>query len=294
MLNYPIVKVKTKDGLELGGMLFEPEDKKLKTIKIHVPGDGGSFWWSDYYPLLAESSINQGIAFLSGNNRGSAVFTNSSDDPVPSGVSAEIFSDCILDFDAWIKFVLGKGYEKIILEGHSRGTEKTVYYLNHGQYVDKVVGVILMGFSDHIGTQLGFEKKIGHDFVEEARQMIKAGKGDNLLSDLRALAGELPYTAKSYMDVIQPDSANSKALSLRQGKNLTYFQNIKVPILGVIGDQFEYTIIPIKDAIKLLMTENPLAEAYQIKDCDHCFIGKETELTKIVADFTQRRILPNL
>lgn len=293
-MNYPLVKVKTSDDLDLGGILFEPEDKNLKTIKIHVPGDGGSFFWSGYYPYLAESSINQGIAFLSGNNRGSGVFEDSADEPIPFGVAGELFADCIKDIDAWIKFALDKGYEKIILEGHSRGTEKTVYYMNHGQYVDKIVGVILMGFSDAVGTQLKHEKKIGHNFIAEAKQMVKAGKGGHLLSDLRAFAGELPMTAKTYLDNMQPDSANSKAIPLRQGKNLKYFQNIKVPVLATIGDHGEYTIIPIEAAVKLLKNENSFCEAYQIKDCDHCYTGKETEITKIIADFTKRRILPNL
>ena len=293
-MDYPIIKVTTSDGLELGGMLFESENKKLKTIKIHIPGDNGSFWWSDYYSYLAKSSLDQGIAFLSVNSRGTGVFENSNDDPVPFGVAAELFSDCVKDIDAWIKFALAKGYQKIILEGHSRGTEKLVYYLNHGQYVDKVIGLILMGFSDAIGTQLKHEQKIGHNFIDEARKMMAEGKGDHLLSDLRAFAGELPMTAKTYLDNMAPDSANSKAIPFRQGKNLKYFQNIKVPILGMIGDQFEYTIIPIAEAVALLKKENPLCEAYQIKGADHCFIGKEKELTQIISDFTKRRILTNL
>lgn len=294
MLNYPIVKVKTSDGLELGGMLFEPENTKLKIIKIHFPGDNGSFWWSDYYSNLAVRSLDQGIAFLSVNSRGTGVFENSNDDPVPFGVAAELFSDCLKDIDAWIKFALDKGYQKIILEGHSRGTEKSVYYMNYGQYVDKIIGVILMGFSDAIGTQLQHEQKIGHNFIGEAKQMVQVGMGDHLLSDLRAFAGELPMTAKTYLDNMASDSANSKAIPLRQGKDLKYFKNIKVPILGVIGDHGEYTIIPIFEAVELLKKENPLCEAYQIKDCDHCYVGKEKELAQIIADFTQRRILPNL
>lgn len=294
MFNYPIVKIKTKDGLELGGMLFEPEDKKLKTIKIHIPGDNGSFWWSDYYEDLIASSLIQGIAFLAINTRGTGSFENSADDPVPFGVAAELFGDSIYDFDAAIKFALDKGYEKIILEGHSRGTEKSVYYMNHGQYIDNVVGVILMGFSDAVGTQLEHEKKLGHSFKTEAEQMVKDGRGDHLLSDLRVFAGELPMTAKTYLDTMKPDSANSKAIPLRQGKDLKYFQNIKVPILATIGDHGEYTIIPIADAVELLKSENSLCEAYQIKDCDHCYVGKEKELTQIIADWQQRKILPNL
>jgi alpha/beta superfamily hydrolase len=93
-------------------------------------------------------------------------------------------------------------------------------------------------------------------------------------------------------------STNSKkgasaTLPLRQGDNLTYFQNIHVPILGVIGDQddSEYTVIRIKDAVELLKTENSRAEVYQVENSDHVFSGKEAEVIALIADFMQRKIL---
>jgi alpha/beta superfamily hydrolase len=116
---------------------------------------------------------------------------------------------------------------------------------------------------------------------------------ERLLSDLFGLCGELPISAQTYLHCFTDLSANAIALPLRQGDNLTYFRNIHVPILGVIGDQEdnEYTVIPITDAIELLKTENSRAEVYHVEKSNHVFSGKETEVIALIADFIQRKIL---
>ena len=61
----------------------------------------------------------------------------------------------------------------------------------------------------------------------------------------------------------------------------------------MIGDQddSEYTVIPIKDAVELLKTENSRAEVYQVENSNHVFSGKEAEVIALIADFMQRKIL---
>lgn len=289
--NYPIVKVQTRDGLTLHGLLTEPE-KPSETIIVHIHGTAGSFYWNGYYELLTKSTIDLGIAYLATNNRGSGVYDLEKGSAY-QGASLEKFEDCVLDIDAWIEFALSKGYEKIILEGHSYGTEKSVYYLNKGKYADNVIGVMLFGFSDNVGTQLKYEKNIEKNYRQEAEEISNAGEPWKLLNDYFGLCGEMPISAQTYLHGFTEDSENAIALPLRKGKDLTLFQNIKVPILGVISDKEdgEYTIIPIKDAVELLKSENKLAEAYIINNTNHLFTGKEKELADITADFLKRRIL---
>ncbi len=289
--NYPIVKVKTKDEFTLHGMLTKPEDFS-KTIVIHFHGCAGSFYGNIYFEQLTKSIIDLGLAFLATNNRGSGVYHLEKGSPY-SGVSLEKFEDCILDIDAWIEFALSRGYENIILEGHSYGTEKSVYYMNKGKYADKVIGVMLFGFSDNVGTQIKYEKSIGKSYKQEAEELNSKGEAWKLLSDYFGLSGEMPISAQTYLHGFTEDSENANALPLRKGRDLTFFKNIKVPILGVISDDEdgEYTIIPIKDAVELLKSENKLAEAYIIKDTDHVFTGKEKELIETVIDFLKRRVL---
>ncbi len=67
-------------------------------------------------------------------------------------------------------------------------------------------------------------------------------------------------------------------------------KSIKVPILGVTGDEYEFTVIPLKKAMQLIESENPLAKCYKIKNSNHDFEGKEKELTRIVERFISRAI----
>lgn len=290
-MTYPIVKVKTKDELNLHGLLTEPKEP-TKTIVLHLHGSSGNFYGNSYFEELTLAVIDLGIAYLSVNNRGNHVYELEKGN-VYYGVSLEKFEDCILDIDAWIEFVVSKGYENIILEGHSYGTEKIVYYMNRGKYVDKIKGITLLGFSDNVGTQIKYEKSVGKNYRQEAEELKNKGEEWKLLSDYFGLCGEMPISAQTYLHGFTEDCENAIALPLRKGRDLTFFQNIKVPILGVISDneKSEYTIIPIKDAAKLLESENNLAEVHIIEGTDHIFGGKEEELVKIIVEFLKRRIL---
>ncbi len=289
-MNYPIVKVKTKDQLNLYGFLAEPESGIKNSIIIHIHGTGGNFFGNDFYEERVDSSLKLNCAFLTTNNRGTGIYEVETD-TITHGASCEIFEDCLLDIDAWVELILTKGYQNIILEGHSFGTEKCVYYMANGKYKDKIKGLVLLGFCDTIGTQKKHSDKTGKDYMAEAKDLISKGKGDYLLSDLFSFAGELPITAKTYVNFFENGSELSSVMPLDKGK-LDMFSKINVPVLGVIGDQDqkEYTIMPIRDAINLLKTENKLAEAFQINDCDHGFTGKEKELSETITDFLVNRL----
>ena len=165
--------------------------------------------------------------------------------------------------------------------------------MNEGRHKDRVKGVILLGFSDNVGAQMKYEQSIGKCYLQKAQELVSKGENERLLSDLIGLCGELPISAQTYLHCLTDHSANAIALPLRQGGNLTYFQNIHVPILGVIGDHddSEDTVIPIKDAVELLKTENSRAEVYQVENSNHVFSGKEAEVIARSADFVKRKIL---
>ena len=76
---------------------------------------------------------------------------------------------------------------------------------------------------------------------------------------------------------------------MKLAKGLELYQKIKVPILAIIGDVHEFTVIPIKEAAQLLRDENTNAEAHIIKGAPHNFKGKEKEFIEIVIDFVNRR-----
>ncbi len=279
-MNCEIVKATTQDNLTLYGLLFRA---KGSAIVINIHGTASNFYEEDFIPVIAKKFGKAGISMLSTNNRGANVLQAYP----PSGASMELFENCILDIDAWISFAKSMGYTDIILEGHSFGTEKVVYYMNKGKHRKSVKAVILLGFSDSWGSQAEYAKNKKY-LMDEAKGLVEEGKGHLFLrSDWHAQYGIMSKSAASYLNCYADNSELSKALPLNTGK-LDFYRKIKVPILAVIGDKKEYTVIPVKDALELLKKENRLTKAYQIKNCNHCFEGKEKELAGIVEKFLIR------
>ena len=281
---YPIVETETNDGLVLHGLLIEAQNSESVFLFIH--GTASNFYENYFINVLSDELNKSNISVLSTNNRGNEVLK-----AYPSGgASVEKFEDCVRDIDAWVKFAINKGFKNIILAGHSLGSEKVVYYLNKGKYKARINSVVLLGFADSFGTQLKYTNG-KTAMMQEARMLVKKNKGNVFIeSDWNSHAGVLPKTASSYINFFSEGSELSKALPLRNGKSLEMYNKITVPILAVIGDiekgkGHEYTVIPIKDSIKLLEKENSNAECRQIRNCNHDFEEKENELAKIIVKF---------
>jgi pimeloyl-ACP methyl ester carboxylesterase len=282
-MDYPIVSVKTEDGLKLHGIVADTDLKKRIVIFIH--GTSSSFYLETFTKHFFEELPKNNIAFLSTDNRGAFVL----DAYQNSGSAVEHFEDCIKDIDAWIKFALDRGYSEIVLVGHSLGTEKIVYYTNKGNYIDKVKAVILLGPADSFGFHYQELKDKLPALEIEAKELVKAGKGQQFLTIVwNSHAGVMPQNAESYLNLYSKGSELSKTFPFRNGGKLEYYKNIKVPVLSIIGDQHEYTVITSKEAIDLLKSENVNAEVVQFTNCSHDFIGKEEELTNKVIKFLSK------
>jgi pimeloyl-ACP methyl ester carboxylesterase len=282
---YNIEKVITKDNITLFGYYAASVKKDANIVLINIHGTAGTFYSEEFEKYYVEKLPKLGLGVIFTNNRGAGLL-----DPWTGiGAATEKFEDCLIDIDAWIEFALTKGYTKIILQGHSLGTEKVVYYMNKGKYKDKVISIILLAFSDSYGTQQKHLKNIKIDLMKEAKQLVKINKKDTLLSSYwLSHAGVLPQSAESYINFFSENSELSNALPLRNGKNLEYYKNIRVPILGVIGDQEEYTIIPIIKAIDLLKKENSKSTIIQIFGANHDFVNKQDILINNVISFIQK------
>jgi pimeloyl-ACP methyl ester carboxylesterase len=285
-MTYPIIEVKTKDNLVLHGLI---SPKQSDSLLINIHGTGSNFFCEAFQEAMYNKLVSIGIDTLFTNNRGSYAMDSWQD----TGAALEIFEKSVLDIDSWMKWAIDHEYKKIILSGHSHGTEKVVYYMTHGQYKDRVTAVILMGFADTIGTQANFEKTISVDLMAEAKEKVAASKGYELLTGHRkAQAGELPISADTYLNYFSENSELSKVTPFHNDSSLPMIKSIKVPILATIGDHEEYTIIPIKDAMALLEKENPLVEVHQIVGSGHCYENHENELTNLIEIFlTNNKLL---
>src|SRR3989344_1753317 len=143
-MGYPIVKIKTPDNITLFGFLSESSNKDIILINIH--GTGSGFYVEEFESEFTERLPKLDVSTLFTNNRGNYTMESWQE----TGAAVEKFENCLIDIDAWIEFALQKGYKQIILQGHSLGTEKVVYYMEKGKYKDRVVGVILLGLPQRL------------------------------------------------------------------------------------------------------------------------------------------------
>lgn len=270
----------------LYGLYLHADKNDAAFINIH--GTASNFYEEYFIEVFANDFLKEGISILSTNNRGVGVY----DAYQKSGAAVEKFEDCLTDIDAWIEFAISEGYKKIILSGHSLGTEKVVYYMSNGKYSDKVTSIVLLAPSDSYGSHRILDGETNPRFahveelLQEAQSLIEHGHGDTFLSRdaYGSREGIMPKSAESFVDSLGPKSKLLDALPFATRK-LDVYAKINVPILAVIGDQEEYTAIPIKDALELMVRENKNTEIHKIKDCDHDFQEKERELSDIVLRF---------
>lgn len=251
-----IVSCKTSDGLELHGIW----KKNGSTALLHTHGTASSYGIEAFEPDLMEWAKKNGWSFLSCNNRGAHVL----EDWQTSGAAVEKFSDCPEDFKAWIGWLQKNGIERIILSGHSLGTEKIAHFVRNFE-IPSVVGVLFLAPSDTPGCQERWEKKNGTNYMEEAIGMKKKGKEKELLDDMKAHSGALPMTAEAYLDFYRDNSELKNSLPFRTGK----IETLPVPVLSLIPKKDKWSIKPAEEYAKMLSSHGFTTI---LCDCNHDFV----------------------
>lgn len=194
------VETKTKDDLILQGLLAEPKNKTDSVI-LHIHGMSGNFWENGFIKNMLEDYPKNNFAFLTVETRGSELlrwFETSDGDKRLLGNSYEIFEESIYDLEAWINFLKSKGYKNIHLQGHSLGCSKIAYYQKMKKD-SSIKSLLFISPADMMGLLVtpGYKKEYDK-FLKEAKELIKKGKENELLSDIHW--GFARQSAKSFVN----------------------------------------------------------------------------------------------
>ena len=277
-------RITTGDGLELHGLLFEP-NKKTTNVLIHIHGWVGNFYENKFIDCIAKEAASRGFAFLTFNNRGAGIVNDfikrkkSKIDYVRIGGSLEEFKDCIFDIKAAVNFLSKKGYKRIILQGHSLGCQKTIFY-KYKTEDKRVKGLILLAPVDDIGFTKEQLKNKYKKALKIAKQMVEKGKGDKFVPKWMEFYPLL--SAKMFLNIADPKSASGRIFDY--SGNFKEIQSINCPKLAVFDSKDDYQS---DSGEKLeILKEN-------IKDCDiklvqnagHGFVGFEEKLSKLIGNW---------
>ncbi len=288
-------RVITSDGLELHGLLVEPEAKPSAGI-IHIHGLAGNFYENRFIDHLAALATRLGIAFLTTNNRGrdyisdSLCITDSGSTYKQIGGAYEIFEECLIDLDAWIALLMSRGVRSMILQGHSHGALKVAYYIMKKPN-PAISGIILLSPSDDFGLQ---RAELGERFdeaLEVARRMIAQGRSRDFMPPGYF---HYPVSAATYYDMFRPDSP-LKIFNLSETDTSDFkdLGSIRIPTLAIVGSVGEAFIGSPDEYLSAMRSKMNQVQDFRgriVKGAPHNYLGYETSLAGVIEGWLVDRL----
>ena len=274
-----LVRINSIDGVEQPGILYSPNENTNKVV-IHVHGLNGNFYENRFLDTLAKSYINKNYSFLTFNNRGRDFITEllKGNGYAIIGGSLERFKDCILDIEGVVNWIKEKGYNEIILEGHSYGCNKVIYYYNKKKD-ESIKKIVLLAPCDIPSEGKKFLSVEEYEKAKiDSTKFVNEGK-ENELIDFSVMANG-KIAAGTYYNDFLPGGEND-FIRYADGKNgkSEILNNIDVPVLIVFGNIDECVLTESIDVVKEYLNNN-------IKDCniqiidgaDHSYTNRYQEL----------------
>jgi len=284
-MNQELIRINSLDGIEQVGILYTPM-VETKKIVIHVHGLNGNFYENRFLDDLAKAYTRQHIAFLTFNNRGVNFITEllKGREYEIIGGCLESFKDSILDIEGVINWVKDKGYQEIILEGHSYGCNKVLYYY-HMKHDKDIKNIVLLAPCD-IPAEV--KKNLNNEEYSKAfndsSKLIKEEKSKELI-DFKIMANGKISAGTYYYDFL-PNGEND-FIRYREGINSEskVLKDISIPVLVIFGDKDDCVLTEDIETIKGYLSKNiSRCKIEIIKDADHSYSGKEKELGKVIID----------
>lgn len=291
------VNFETTDKLKLPGLLFEPDDKTDKAlISLHGNGNASIFYRPEGTNSMAAALGEMGISYFPFNNRGAHYITkfkwfeDGTKEEIKYGTAYELIKECLLDIDAAVCFLQGRGYKEFYLIGHSTGANKICVY-DFCKKENPVSKYILVGGGDDTG--LYFDEMGEMKFPEVLKQCKKQIKKSNGRKLVPKYFTNSIISYQSLYDTINPDgdynifpfneAINNFKLSSKE--LFKEFKAIKKKTLILYGQNDEYCYGSVDKCVNILRNQVTGKDNFDfqiVPEADHGFTGKEVELAKIV------------
>lgn len=280
-----LVRINSIDGIEQPGVLSIPNVNTDKIV-IHVHGLNGNFYENRFLDILAKTYTDKNYAFLTFNNRGRDFITEllKWDEPTIIGGSLERFKDCVLDIDGVINWVKERGYKEIILEGHSYGCNKVLYYYN--QKKDKnIKKIVLLAPCDIPSEGKKFLNAEEYEKAKrEATTLVEQGREKELI-DFSVMANGKIAAGTYYYDFLPGGENDFIRYSDGKNKKSEVLNSIGIPVLVVFGSADECVLTESIDNVKEYLKNNIMdCNIEIIEGANHSYTNKYKELGDVISN----------
>ncbi len=285
-----ILKVKTKRGLELKGVVFN--SKPSENVLIMLTGICSNVFQNELLyetgKLMDKNGINCIIAHAHDSFSCFAYTDFSTGKQKITGTFNDDFDMVYEDVEAYVKYAKDTGYKNIILAGHSLGSNKIINYL--GNTKDDFVNYFIV--SSPVDTMHWFDIMPNiNKCLDMARLWVKDGREEDILPFL--FGGFSPMTAKAALGFYNADNLKNCPVISKKGETKSLY-NIKPSGAFVIGSKDSVTGESPKRFMEQLnmWTKNPERNrVIEIQDASHIFYGKHKEYAEVVLDCVQNHFM---
>jgi pimeloyl-ACP methyl ester carboxylesterase len=227
----------TKRGSVLTGVLFDAPQAKTSTVVIAITGIHGNFYSNPFYVNIGNTLSKAGIDFIYAQT--ADAFGEIPTLNVKTGKEEiigswnEDFHNTDEDIEAYLNYAYDKGYQNVILAGHSLGANKVIYYLAR-HHDDRIKHFIFLSPAnlEHLTSVVTDEQK---QAILDQRQR---GQGDQKMPF--ELLGWIPGTANTDYQWVFDNILNN--VHVEAEKDFSQVAAIKQSGAMVIGtyDRFTY------------------------------------------------------
>ena len=261
-INVDLIRLQTKDGVILTGILRQPRMAKNNACVVLIHGYSGNFY-SGIMEFLPEALADRGFATLALNMRDH-----------DQGPKKNRFEENRYDIAVAVDKMSLLGYKSIFLYGHSMGTNRVLYYMAATQD-PRIKGILLTGppgnlFEWNISV---FGAETAKSVLRQAQDLVAKGKGDQwMLINLGPL-GKALYTANHVVSLRGPKTLSDPY------KNIS---RISKPTLVVHGLADRLANPDIADRIRNSATLKTNVTVVKIPGADHRFTNHQEKLVSVV------------
>jgi pimeloyl-ACP methyl ester carboxylesterase len=296
------IRLRTKDGFELFGLVHEPPGQSTTAVVfVHGLGSNGFISFTD---ALATTLPSAGIALFRGNLRDTEMLRidefQHSPDVSKGGGAYHRFEDSVQDLGAWIGEAEGRGYERVILFGHSLGSLKSVHYLFRTRG-SSIVGLVLASTADLIAMhESRYTPEERSRFLATAQSLVSEGKGRKLMPP-ECTVGLMrqPISAESYLDRFDTPPAWDVMDLYDRGSSraFTALQSVSVPILALFGTVNETVPSNRLDTVLQRLDREaknaPSFRQHVLDGANHFYSGYGDKVASVVSAWLREVVLVN-
>jgi dienelactone hydrolase len=279
-----IVYAQSEDGVPNAGVLFAASKNSAKpTAIIWIHGWGVNFYQPSYVKV-GRALAQLGYTCVSVNTRMHDVGFNIGDRDgkrIRGGGYWGVASEEGRDIAAWIDFASRRGFERVVLVGHSAGWSEVRRYQAEKQD-QRVVGLVSASGGFWASTE-----KPDAELLAQANRLVADGHGDELLRlPNRRFASYV--SAATYIDnwTTPPEL---KDFFGRETANPAVTR-IRCPMLAFFGTHDDVGTQKDLDLLRSTIKRQPSGPSHVdtmlIQNADHMYTGQESQVAQRIAEWS--------